>query len=65
MDWKELQGKSNEEFEKILASSRNRLRELRFKIASRGVKNVREIRVIRKTIARILTLRRKQKDPSS
>jgi len=55
MEYKELKNKSESELHKILAESRNKLRELKFKDASKQLKNVREIRVIRNTIARILT----------
>jgi large subunit ribosomal protein L29 len=41
---------------KSLAELRDKLRELRFKDANKQLKNIREIRVIKKTIAKILTL---------
>ena len=56
MKIKELKSKSDNELQKILAESREKLRELRFKLSSGQVKNVREIREVRKTIAQILTL---------
>ena len=40
----------------MLVDSRERLRSLKFDLASGKVKNVREIRELKKTIARILTL---------
>jgi len=52
----ELRQKSKEELKKLLEEKRERLRQLRFDLASGKVKNVREIRQIRKEIARILTL---------
>jgi large subunit ribosomal protein L29 len=52
----ELRQKSKTELEKILAESREKLRQLRFDLASGKVKNVREIRKIKKDIARILTI---------
>jgi len=56
MDYKELKKKSENELHKILAESRDKLRELRFKDANKQLKNVREIRKVRETIARILML---------
>lgn len=55
MEIKELKKKNSGELHKLLADQRSRLRELRFKDASKQLKNVREVRVVKKTIARILT----------
>jgi len=52
----ELRQKSKSELQKLLQDSRKRLRQLRFDLAAGKVKNVREIRKIKKEIARILTL---------
>lgn len=52
----ELQQRPESELKKLLADNRERLRVLRFDLASGKVKNVREIRKIKKDIARILTL---------
>lgn len=54
----ELRQKSQSELQKLLADNRERLRQLRFDLAAGKVKNVREIRMIKKDIARILTLLR-------
>lgn len=56
MDLTELRQKSKTELQKILQSSQERLRQLRFDLAAGKIKNVREIRKIKKEIARILTL---------
>ncbi len=56
MEIKELQGKSESELHRLLAEAREKLRELRFKDAGSQLKNVREIRVQRQLIARLLTL---------
>ena len=56
MELKELKKKSEKELHKILAESRDKLRDLCFKDANKQLKNVREIRKIRGTIARVLTL---------
>ena len=54
----EIRQKSKLELQKLLQDSREKLRQLRFDLASGKVKNVREIRGTRKDIARILTLLR-------
>jgi len=54
----ELRQKSKEELKKLLQDSRERLRQLRFDLAAGKVKNVRELRKIKKDIARILTILR-------
>ncbi len=51
-----LEKKSETELRKILLEQRNQLRSLRFSLAIGKVKNTREIRFIKKEIARILTL---------
>ncbi len=56
MEFKELKNKTEKELKQILSESRDKLRDLRFKDANKQLKNVREIRVIKKTIAKILTL---------
>lgn len=52
----ELRQKSKEELQKLLQENREKLRQLRFDLMAGKVKNVREIRMIKKDIARILTL---------
>lgn len=52
----ELRQKSKEELKKFLKDNRERLRNLRFDLSAGKVKNVREIRKIKKEIAQILTL---------
>lgn len=56
MEIKELKTKNPSELQALLAQSREKLRELRFKDSNRQLKNIREIRQIRETIARILTV---------
>lgn len=53
---KELRLKTEEELNQLLSESQKKLRELRFNLASGKVKNVRTIRVLKKDIARILTI---------
>ncbi len=55
----ELKQKNKEELKKLLQEDRERLRQLRFDLSAGKVKNVREIRNLKKEIARILTLLKK------
>jgi len=52
----EWRRKSKEEIQKILKDDREKLRQLKFDLATGKVKNVREIRKIKKEVAQILTL---------
>jgi len=54
--------KTREELKKLLEENQEKLRQLRFDLASGKVKNVREIRKIKKDIARILTILCQKKD---
>jgi large subunit ribosomal protein L29 len=56
----ELKERPKEELQKILQENQEKLRQLRFDLSSGKVKNVREIRKIKKDIARILTLLKEQ-----
>lgn len=56
MSIKELKEKNQKELHAELAKQREILRDLRFEVSQRQLKNVREIRKIRKTINQILTL---------
>ena len=58
----ELRQKPKEELQKLLSEKGERLRNLMFDLASGKVKNVREIREIKKDIARILTLQKCQRN---
>ncbi len=60
MKIKELRSKSKAELKKILSESQEKLRKLRFDIANKQLKNVREMRKVKKDIARILTLLKEQ-----
>ncbi len=53
---KELKLKSAGELQKLLNSSREKLRELRFKVSQNQLKNIREVRSCKKKIAKIITL---------
>lgn len=56
----ELSQKSKTALQKLLVENREHLRSLRFNLSSGKVKNVREIRKLKKDIARILTLLKQQ-----
>ena len=59
MKIKELRQKSEKELQKILQQKKEKIRSFRFSLASGTVKNVREIRELKKDIARILTILKK------
>jgi len=61
MKAKELRQKSKDELKKILIDTREKLRQLRFDLASAKVKNVKEAGKQRKKIARILTILKEAK----
>jgi len=56
MKFKELKTKSDKELQKLLAEWREKSRELRFKVSSEQLKNVREVRKVKKTLAQIMFL---------
>lgn len=56
MKIKELREKNIQELKKFLSEKRDAVRKLRFDIASKQIKNVRDIRNDKKDIARILTI---------
>jgi large subunit ribosomal protein L29 len=56
MKIKELREKNTEELKKLLSEKREAARKLRFDIASKQIKNVRDLRNSKKDIAKILTL---------
>jgi ribosomal protein L29 len=60
MKLKELKDKPLAELEKMLREQREHLRATRFAIAASQESNVRKVRSARKTIARILTLLKKE-----
>ena len=61
MKTKELQKLTDVELKKALEQNQEKLRSLRFDLASGKVKNVREIRETRKTVARVCTLLKERK----
>lgn len=55
MKIKEIREKGVEELKKLLAEKRESVRKLRFDLAAKQTKNVREIRNNKKDVAKILT----------
>jgi len=55
-NFQELKNKLAPELQKELAGQRERLRALKFDLATGKVKNIREIKDVKKTIAQILTV---------
>lgn len=55
MKTEELRQKTKQELERLLEDSREKLRNLRFDIQLKQSKNVREIRKVKKLIAKIFT----------
>jgi len=56
MKWHELQSKSETELQKLLAEKRKELVDLRFRAGTGVLKQVHQIRVARRLVARIVTL---------
>lgn len=59
MTIKELKDKNSTELTRLLSTEREKLRDLRFKVAQGQLKDVREVREARHTVARIMTLLKK------
>lgn len=62
MKFKELKAKNIKELESMLEKSREDLQTLKFKVAAKQTKDVREIRAVKKIIAKILTLKSQNKN---
>jgi len=61
MKIKELRNKHEKSLEKIEATLREKMRALRFGLQAGKVKNVKEIKQVRRTIAQILTIIQEKK----
>lgn len=55
MAWSEIKGKSTPELERQLATLREQLRDARFRVSHGQLKDVRQLRSIKRDIARLLT----------
>lgn len=61
---KELRARSNQELEREIAGLKDKLRQSRFELASGRVKNIREIRTVKRQIARLNTILAERKQSS-
>lgn len=61
MKMSEIRKKTEEELQKILAELQENVRDTRFKIASKEIKNHQLLHLLRKDIARILTVLNEKK----
>jgi len=59
MKIQEIRQKTEDEMKSLLIEKREKLRALRFDLSAGKVKNVREVRGVKKDIAKILTLLKK------
>ena len=59
MNLKELKQKKSKDLLELLSQYRDELRELRFKIANKQLRDISKVRQTKKTIAQILTLLKK------
>jgi ribosomal protein L29 len=55
-DFSETKTKAVPELERLLGESRTKLRNLEFDLAAGKVQNIKEIRVLRKSVAQLMTL---------
>lgn len=62
MKIKELRQKTRKELEELLKADGQRLGQLKFDTASKKLKNVREIRELRRQIARVITILKQDKN---
>ena len=56
----DLREKTDKDLDKSLAAEMERVRDLRFKVSQRQLKNLREIRNAKKNIAQILTIKKEK-----
>lgn len=56
MDIKEIKNKPISELNQLLGELRQKLDELKFKVSQNQLKNIREVRVIKKDIAKVMTV---------
>lgn len=60
MKAKDIRNKSNKELQKDLSDSRSKILQLSVDYRTKEIKNVREIRAVKRTVARILTVMAEQ-----
>lgn len=61
MRFDDLRKKSEKELRLLLSENREKVRDLRFKLASRQLKDVRSLRKLKRQIAQVLTLLNQKK----
>jgi ribosomal protein L29 len=64
MKIREIRAKSTQELKEMYEDLTQKLRDLNFKLASGQLKDVREVRKAKKTIAQILTVLKERKEES-
>jgi len=64
MDIKEITNKSLSELNHLLSENRKKLDDLGFKVSQNQLKNIREVRVIKKDIAKVLMVLNKENNSS-
>ncbi|HQF57091.1 MAG TPA: 50S ribosomal protein L29 [Candidatus Magasanikbacteria bacterium] len=62
MDFKDLKNKNERDLHELLSEKRNELREMKFKISGKQMKNLSEVKKNKKIVARILTLLNQKKE---
>ena len=62
MDFKDLKNKNERDLHELLSEKRNELREMKFKISGKQMKNLSEVKKNKKILARILTLLNQKKE---
>lgn len=60
MEIKEIRNKTNNELRHLLSELRKKLDDLKFKSAQKQLKDVRDVRIVKKDIAKILMVLREQ-----
>lgn len=56
VEYKDLEKKKTEDLEKLLKEKRHELHDLQYKVKADELKNVRAVRVLKREIAKILTV---------
>ena len=63
-NFKELEKKSVQEWQKILVDAKEKLRDLKFKAAANQLKDVSSIKKVKKTIIRLMFLLNRKSQPA-
>lgn len=65
MEFADLKNKNEKDLREILKEIQGKIRETRFKLNEKQTKNVRSLRELKKTVARILTIFNQRKQASN